>query len=245
MKLTNTKQQQLKIDLNVIHNPSPQLIKTFEDANAIDLFVDKDMRSEYVNEKRIMNAANSSKKPIKHKITVCVRKKVGKTEYCYFLNHMLALDYFGNKLDWTRKIGTYERPVFTENRALTMAAPKSDGTMEPQRTNIEVESVEEVFDYPWEQIQQQLREWKESGVIDDNSKFYVVTADGKKYAKPFTYEEFTELSLEDLVVLGEHDRKYDGLLRSMGPTTEMISIIRQKIKEELMITKPTPTPTPT
>ena len=42
---TETKEQkQISIDLDTIFNPNPKLVQTYKDANAMDYWVDKDIR---------------------------------------------------------------------------------------------------------------------------------------------------------------------------------------------------------
>ena len=66
---TETKEQkQISIDLDTIFNPNPKLVQTYKDANAMDYWVDKDIRQVF---------AAASKKPVKHNIFSLCRKQIG------------------------------------------------------------------------------------------------------------------------------------------------------------------------
>ena len=92
---TETKEQkQISIDLDTIFNPNPKLVQTYKDANAMDYWVDKDIRPKYINDARVFAAA--SKKPVKHNIFSLCRKQIGSKEYCYFLD-LYILHLFVNE----------------------------------------------------------------------------------------------------------------------------------------------------
>src|SRR6476619_2787405 len=162
---TESNSESLSIDLEIIHNPNPMLVQTYEDAKATPMWFDRNMRPEYVNEERIFAAARASKKSIKHNIFSLYRKQVGSREFVYLFDHCVAKDYFQNNVDHTRLIGKWDRPVITQKHGINVHSLRSDS--QPESGPIgdpEVESVEEVYDYPWEQMRDQLIKWKESGI---------------------------------------------------------------------------------
>lgn len=87
-------QKQISIDLDTIFNPNPKLVQTYKDANAMDYWVDKDIRPKYINDARVFAAA--SKKPVKHNIFSLCRKQIGSKEYCHFLD-LYILHLFVNE----------------------------------------------------------------------------------------------------------------------------------------------------
>ena len=173
-------QKQITIDLEKIYNPNPELVKTYEDAKATYIWVDKDMRPEYVNESRAFAAARASKKFIKHNIFSLYRKQVGSKEYCYFFDHMVAKDYFQNNVDHTRLIGKWDKPLITQRYGINAYSLKSDSQPESGPIGDPViESTDTVYDYEFSKIRDQLVKWKETGVIGDKAIFYVVVGNQK------------------------------------------------------------------
>lgn len=229
---TESVDNQISINLDQIFNPNPELVKTYDDAKAPELFTfDRDNKSEFRNEARVFAAANASQKPIKHNIFALYRKQIGSKEYCYFFNHMIARDYFQNSVDWTRLIGKWERPIITHKWGLNPATLKSDSRPEPGPIgDPEVESIEEVYDYEFSKIRDQLVRWKDKGIIGDKAIFYVVK-DNRRYSMPYTWDQWLNLSIEDLELLGLHGKKYNALLTPGDPTA--LQLLRETIKQEI------------
>jgi len=85
------KQKPLRIDLDKIWNPHPEIIRAYKDGNALDLSFElgHTERSQYNspaynNEARLFKSAEAGKKGIKHKITSIHRVRKGVKEYAYF-----------------------------------------------------------------------------------------------------------------------------------------------------------------
>ncbi len=78
----------LKINLDEVKNPHKDIEAAYKNANALHMWIDKDLKPEYINEQRIFNATSALKKGIKHKITALYRKVVGKKEYVFFFKHL-------------------------------------------------------------------------------------------------------------------------------------------------------------
>jgi hypothetical protein len=218
------------INLDTIFNPNPELVKTYEDAKATYMWVDKDMRPEYVNEARIFAAARASKKPIKHNIFSLYRNRIGSKEYCYFFDLMVAKDYFQNNVDHTRLIGRWEKPLITRQYGINPATIKNDKQPEPTESEPSVESTETVYDYEFSKIRDQLVKWKETGIIGDKAIFYVVV-DNRKYSMPYTWDQWLNLPMSDLELLGLHGKKYNALLTPGDPTA--LQLLRETIKQEI------------
>lgn len=224
-------QKQITIDLDKIFNPNPELVKTYEDAKAMYIWVDKDMRPEYVNESRVFAAARASKKPIKHNVFSLYRKQVGAKEYCYFFDHMIAKDYFTNTVDHTRLIGKWDKPLITQQYGINVHSLKSDSQPESGPIGDPViESTETVYDYEFSKIKPQLEKWKEAGIIGDNAIYYVVVGN-QKYSMPYSWDQWLNLSIQDLTLLGEHGRKFKGLMSAQDPKT--LQVLKETIQQEI------------
>lgn len=235
-------QKQITIDLDKIFNPNPGLLKTYQDAKATQYWIDRDLRPEYLNESRIFAAARASKKPIKHNIFSLHRKQVGSKEYCYFFDLMIAKDYFTNTVDHTRLIGKWERPVITQQYGIDVHSLRS--TSQPESGPIGdpvVESIETVYDYEFSKIKDQLVKWKETGIIGDNAIFYVVI-ENRKYSAPYSWEQWLNLSIQDLQLLGEHGRKFTGLMSAQDPKT--LQVLKETIQQEIQKGIQSPSPNP-
>lgn len=223
-------QKQISIDLDQIFNPNPKLVQTYEDAKATHIWFDKDSRPEYNNEKRIFAAAKASKKPVKHNIFALYRKQVGSgKEYCYFFDHMVAKDYFSNNVDHTRLIGRYDKPIITRERFFDPATLKT-GNSEPSESQPSVESTETVHEYEFSKIRDQLVKWKEAGIIGDNAKYYVVVGSAK-YSMPYTWDQWLNLSIADLELLGLYGKKFVGTMQLNDPKT--LQVLRETIQNEI------------
>ena len=224
--------KQIFVDLDVQLNPAPQIVKAFKDGGAEDLFAfDRDNKSEYLNESRVFSAARASKKPIKHNVFALYRKQIGNQEFCYFMEKLVAIDYWGNKIDWSRRIGKFEVPILTHKWGLDPTTLKSDSQPEPGYVDDpEVDSWEEMYPYEWHSMRDQLLKWKEQGIINDKSIFYAVIG-GRTYSMPFSWDQWLNLSIQDLELLGLHGKKYNALLTPGDPTA--LQLLRDTIKQEI------------
>jgi hypothetical protein len=120
---TESESKQISVNLDQIFNPNAELVKTFEEAKATELFAfDRDNKSEFKNEARVFAAVRASKKPMKHNIFSLYRKQIGNQEFVYFFDLCVAFDYFQNKIDHTRLIGRWEKPLITHKWGLDPAA---------------------------------------------------------------------------------------------------------------------------
>jgi hypothetical protein len=153
--------KQLKVNLDKQYNPNPGIEKAYKEANAMDLWLDKDIKSEYLNEAKIFRAFEASGVKIKHNIFSIYRKKVGKKEYRFFFDKMVTEDYFANKHDWTRLVGRWEKPIIISHKAINLAAVRSGEIAEikPEPQPSEIDSIETMYDYEFQDMIPQLREW--------------------------------------------------------------------------------------
>jgi len=229
--LTEPGPKQISIDLDRIYNPNPALVKTYEDADATSIWFDKDHRPEYTNEARILAASKASKKPVKHNIFSLYRKQVtaGGKDYCYFFDHMLTKDYFGNNVDHTRLIGRWDKPLITRQRYFDPNVLKT-GSSEPSEGGASIESNETVYDYEFAKIRNQLVKWKEEGIIGDKANYYVVVG-SNKYSMPYSWDQWLNLSIADLELLGLYGKRLSGTMQLSDPKT--LQILRESIQQEI------------
>jgi hypothetical protein len=143
---------------------------------------------------------------------------------------MVASDYWQNKIDHTRILGRWERPSITRKWGLNPASLKSDSSPEPGEIgDPEVDDFETVYDYEFSKIRDQLVKWKEKGIIGDKSIYYVVS--DRKYSMPYTWDQWLNLSITDLELLGQHGKKFGGLLKPGDPKT--LEVLRETIQQEI------------
>ena len=79
-------------------------------------------------------------------------------------------------------------------------------------------------------MRDQLVKWKETGIIGDNAIFYVVVGN-RKYSAPYSFEQWLDLSISDLQLIGEYGRKFQGLMSAQDPQT--LEVIKQTIQQEI------------
>jgi hypothetical protein len=187
---------------------------------------------EFKNEQPIFVASRSSKTPIKHNLFSCYRKKVGTKEYFFAFDLMITKDYFKNKIDHTRLIGRFEIPIIVSNYSISPSTIRSDTAMiEPVQSPPEIESTHEEYEWEFEKIKPQLLEWKEQNIINDKTNFYAVMG-SDKYGK-FTFEEFINLDISDLGLLGKFGNRVRGVWKPGEPMTEKLDTLREQLKQEL------------
>ena len=143
---------------------------------------------------------------------------------------MVTQDYFQNRLDWTRIVGRYDKPVLSQTHAMAVGLLRSDGTPEPIRSNVDIESMGTVHEFEFEKIKPQLIDWKKKDIIDEETKLYA-WIDGIKYSAPYTWSQWLNMDLPDLVLLREHGKKYAGIIKTMDPNDpEILDLITAKVK---------------
>jgi hypothetical protein len=229
----------LEINLDQIFNPHPELVRTWKESGVQDQYFSFEDNPECNNEKRIFLYANASKPKaeIRHKITSIYRKKEGEKEYCFFNEHLITHDIFHNPLDHTRTLGRYQLPHivpilgYNPNSTPDVNNPAELG---PQAMGAQIESVETVYEWEWEKIKPQLQEWYKKGIINDNTALHVWVGT-KKYTVN-SWDEFINLRIQDLVLLGRVGFDATGLFDSRDKSTidSILAIAREKGKEQLV-----------
>ena len=145
---------------------------------------------------------------------------------------MTTFDYFKNKIDHTRLIGRFEIPIIVSNYSISPSTIRSDTAMiEPVQSPPQIESTHEEYEWKFEAIKPQLLKWKEQNLINDNTNFYVQIGNDK-YGK-FTFEEFVNLDISDLELLGKFGNRVRGVYKPGEPMTEKLETLREQLKQEL------------
>lgn len=233
-----TKQQKavtaedISIDLNRVWTPSELITKAYTDANALDMWLDKDLKSEYVNEKRIFTAAANSEPPapIKHNIFQLYRKVVGSREYLLLHELLSTTDYFKNSLTWTRYLGMVSVPKIVRTRSINVASIKTGSDrVRPSEGPAEIEGHENVYLWPFEQVKKQLLQWRAAGVIPDTAKYIAWTQNPPMKYSVINFENFLELPMEDLVLINKMGSKLEGLYKPGDP--EMLKVLKTMMKD--------------
>lgn len=233
-KAAEIKQEELSIDLNKMWTPSELITNAYKEANAMDLFFAD--RSEFVNERRIWDASRASDPPaaIKHNIFSLYRKVVGSKEYLLFHETLYTTDYFKNGVDWTRYLGVVTVPKIVRRRSINPATIKSNtDRVSPSDGPPEVESNEDVYLWPFEQVKKQIRSWREQGVIPQTAKF-IAWVPPNKYSV-INFEDFLELEIEDLVLINKMGSKLTGLYKPGDPAIlqTLKAMMKDAVKEQL------------
>jgi hypothetical protein len=185
---------------------------------------------EYKNEERIFVASRSSKTKISHNLFSCYRKKAGTKEYFFAFDLMITKDYFKNKIDHTRMIGKFEMPVITSTYAINPSSIRSDTAMiEPIQSPPQIESTHEEYIYEWNEVKGQLLKWKEQGIINDQTNFYIQSG-SDKHGK-FSFEEWLNLPMDDLMLLSRYRDRLGTFTNE--PMAERLSTLREQLKHEM------------
>ena len=198
-----TKQKQttkLEIDLDAAAKcPSDKLVKCYQDADAMNIWVEYNIRAEYQNNRRIWAASKGSGNKVKHSIFALYRRKVGRSEYLFFYDSIRTKDFFGNSLMTPVEIGRWSKPTITRQYGINPGTIKNTMNaedMNPKASEPSIEGSETVYDYPWTpKLVETLKQWMAEGIISSEAKFY---AWGSTKYSVTNWEDFVGLPFEDL-----------------------------------------------
>jgi hypothetical protein len=228
------KTKALHVDLDQRFYPHPEILKAYKDNGAMDLF--NANAPSYVCEERLFLASKASKKPIHHKIQAVYRRRVNRKEFCFFHNACFTKDYFGNIVDFFRIVGKYQVPVISKQFGLNPATIKSNSDlnqmMESQEKKRHVSGMQDYYQYEFEDIKPQLLEWRSKNIIDDNTALYAWTGD-RRY-NVLRWDDFINLGIDDLVLMGQAGKKFEGVLQGQHITPEILVALREKMKSEVI-----------
>lgn len=223
----------LQIDLDSAAKcPSDKLVKCYEDAGAMDSWVDYNIKPEYQNNRRIWAASKGSGNKVKHSIFAMYRRKTPRGEFLFFYDSISTKDYFGNSLMTPVEIGRWSKPSFHRTYGInpgTIKTSISAEDMRPQPSEASIESHETIYDYPWTpKLVETLKEWMETGVISPEAKFY---AWGSTKWGVDNWADFISLPFEDLELLGRAGKRFEGIY-TKGDSAS-VDTIRKIVKSEL------------
>ena len=104
-------------------------------------------------------------------------------------------------------------------------------SLEAQESPPEVNGSEVQYDYEFNAIKPQLQEWYDKKIITEDTKFYYWANDGFKYSVK-SFDEFINLSGDDLILLGRSASKLSGVFKC-EERVAMLQSLRDQIKEEM------------
>ena len=223
----------LEIDLDkAAHCPSDALVKCYTDADAMNGWIDYNIKPEFVNNRRIWAASKGSGNKVRHSIFALYRRKIGRSESLFMYDSISTKDYFGNNLMTPVEIGRWSKPTFSRTYGInpgTIRTSVSTENMKPTPSEASIEGHETVYDYPWTpKLVETLKQWYEEGIISPDVKMY---AWGTTKYGVLRWEDFIGLPFEDLELLGKAGNRFDGIYRSGDANS--IETIRNIVKSEL------------
>ena len=97
--------------------------------------------------------------------------------------------------------------------------------------------IERIYTYPWEQVKDQILQWRKDGTIVDTAKFLVWT--DKKYSVP-SFENWFSLSVDDNIMLNMAGNRFDALYdKGDAVSLEKVKdIIRSELQKNVINTTP-------
>lgn len=241
-----SKSKGLTIDLNEVKNPHPAVLKAYKDSGVQDQFYPIQDEASIINEKRIFNIANAGnangeKNKIRHKIRSIYRRAVGNKEYCFFHEWLQTVDFFKNTLDHSRVVGKYSYPRIVTSQGINPATLEYGTGQAPMPSALyaQIESVEERYDWSFEEIKPQLLKWYDEGIIDENTNLYAWSGTRKYTVNE--WDQFINLNLSDLILINKVGERAIGLY---SDPKEILEAARQTAKAELTKTLQKTNPTP-
>jgi hypothetical protein len=134
-------------------------------------------------------------------------------------------DYFGNVVQFSKFCGRYELPIFSK----TYGIPQGRRLV----ANTDVDHFDQVHEWKFEKIREQLQDWYKTGIIDDEiTKFYAWVGPTKYTVN--TFEDFIGLSIDDLVLISRVGNRFSRLLKGQTLTPEILSALRDKLSAEVL-----------
>ena len=104
---------------------------------------------------------------------------------------------------------------------------------EAQEREVGISEMREVLEFPWQDIRPQLEQWYYEGIINHESQLYVIIGNNR-YGKPFTWKEWLNLEISDLVMLSRAGVRYQELLKDQELTPEILKMLREKLQGDLL-----------
>ena len=100
-----------------------------------------------------------------------------------------------------------------------------------------IEGFERKYTYPWEQVKDQILQWRKDGPITQDANFTVWT--DKKYSVP-SFENWFNLSVDDNIMLNMAGNRFDALYdKGDADSLEKVKdIIRSELQKGVINTSP-------
>ena len=105
-------------------------------------------------------------------------------------------------------------------------------TMKAQELETYIDHFEEVWEFPFEEYVDQLKQWYREGIVDENTNLYVWVGSSKYAVQNF--QDFVTLSVDDLTLLVRAGTRFVGLLKGQTLTPKILDAIREKLQTELI-----------
>ncbi len=147
-------------------------------------------------------------------------------------------DYFGNVVQFSKFCGRYELPIFSKTYGIPQGrrlVTNTDitKTMQAQELEVSVDHFDQVHEWKFEDIREQLQDWYKTGIIDDEiTKFYAWVGPTKYTVN--TFEDFIGLSIDDRVLISRVGNRFSRLLKGQTLTPEILSALRDKLSAEVL-----------
>jgi hypothetical protein len=231
--MTTTKAKtktKLKIDLDKPQNPNPLIVSTYEkypDLWSTVKIGDFYLSAEWNGEKRFFDIVDNNeedKHETLHTITAIYKRQVGERLVCWFNEHLQNFDWNSNPIDHTRTLGKFSLPRIHNKMT-------RDNKGNKQYTP-EIMDHTTIYEYDWEDLKEQLVQWHDKGMFDESIQYIVFDSNGQKYSKPYSYQEFFDLNMESLLLLGKYGRKLEGVVTDPNTAVALIKeSLTQSIKD--------------
>ena len=136
-----------------------------------------------------------------------------------------------------RTVGKFEKPVIEKTMGINQGRIVGNSDipkmMEAAVKEVSIDHFETIYEFAWEDIKPQLEQWKQQGIITDESQLYIIVGN-QKYGKPFTWDEWLNLDIDDLILLSRAGNRFQGLLKGQELTKEVLGALREKLQAEVI-----------
>ena len=234
--------QQIKIDLDKdCISPSKLIVDAYEKAGATDMWIpERDMKPEYRANLRLHAASRGSGKKISKKIFSLYRRRLANgSEWLIFHIQLSTKDGWNNSLGMPLELGFVDVPLFDRTYAYNPHTRTTTGEaqdMGPTASAPYIDGYETQYQYPFEQVKDQILTWRADGTIVDSAKFAVWT--DKRYSVP-SFENWLNLSVDDNIMLNMAGNRFDALYDKGDPVSleKVKDIIRSELQKGVINTQ--------
>lgn len=169
-------------------------IQKFYNDSGLDYLPTAEHQTHAIFDRKNQDQDENGKKLTRRHITQIHRVRKGgfrqDSEYVYFYEEHLAHDHRGNEIEKFVVNGKYDKPF----------GQFQYDEITGQNMCIGVARFETIYEIPFDT--KMLDDAVDSGEIDGSTTYYVQTVNGREYSG-FEYEDFRNLSFEDLIYVGK------------------------------------------